>query len=151
MPGSKQERFRIQSIGAESLDENILGTIPVVSVTLKQNYGGRLIHAFNKFLRPGIVYLAIKDAQLAVLGPNVAFDLLLGRKYAKMLSDGKISEANEYRGNFLKKYIEKSRSQNDAKSTGLVDWIIDDISLLRENLIKGFVLAAERAKVLKDC
>ncbi len=151
MPGSKQERFRIQSIGAESLDENILGSIPVVSVTLKQNYGGRLIHAFNKFLRPGIVYLALKDAQMAVIGPNVAFDLLHGRKYGKMLSDGKISEANEYRENFLKKYIEKSNSQNDARSTGLVDWIIDDISLLRENLVKGFTIAIDKAAVLKDC
>ena len=71
----------IQAIGADSLDENILGNVPVVSVVLRQNYGGRQIHAFNRFLRPGIVYLALKDATLAVMGAEVAFDLLKGKTY----------------------------------------------------------------------
>ena len=56
VPGSQQERYRIQAIGAESLDANILGEIPVVSVVLNQNYGGRLVMpSINS--RPG-VYLA---------------------------------------------------------------------------------------------
>jgi len=80
VPGSQQERHRIQAIGAESLDVNIMGTIPVVSVVLNQNYGGRLIHAFNKFLRPGIVYLALEKSIMAVIGVDAAFDLLFGKK-----------------------------------------------------------------------
>ncbi|MDH4199282.1 MAG: carbamoyl-phosphate synthase subunit L, partial [Spirochaetia bacterium] len=55
VPGTKQERLRIQQIGGESLDVNILSNMPVVSVVLNQNYGGRQIHAFSRFLRPGIV------------------------------------------------------------------------------------------------
>ena len=72
VPGSQQERHRIQAIGAESLDANITGTIPVVSVVLNQNYGGRLIHAYNKFLRPGIVYLALEQSIMAVIGVDAA-------------------------------------------------------------------------------
>ena len=100
VPGSQQERFRIQAIGAESLDANVLGTVPVVSVVLNQNYGGRLIHAFNKFLRPGIVYLALEKAVMAVIGVDAAFDLLYGKKYARLVDRGETERAEELRNNF---------------------------------------------------
>ena len=110
VPGSQQERHRIQAIGAESLDANILGTIPVVSVVLNQNYGGRLIHAFNKFLRPGIVYLALEQAIMAVIGVDAAFDLFYGKKYARLMEKG---ERNGPRssGRGSRKRISKRRAR----------------------------------------
>ena len=46
LPGKKQEQLRIQQIGANSLNVNVLSSTPVVSIVLNQNYGGRLIHGF---------------------------------------------------------------------------------------------------------
>ena len=141
VPGSKQERYRIQAIGAESLDANILGQIPVVSVVLNQNYGGRLIQAFNKFLRPGIIYIALESAVMAVLGVTAAFDLLNGSKYNQMVAAGEIDKAKEMKESFYNKYLEKAKAKNDALSTGLLDWTIPDIKDLREHLIKAMKLA----------
>jgi hypothetical protein len=144
VPGSKQERYRIQAIGAESLDMNILSEIPVVSVVLNQNYGGRLIQAFNKFLRPGIVYLALEKSVMAVIGADVAFDLLYGKKFIKLYDEDKKNEADEFRAQFIGHYLEKARGGNDAVKTGLVDWIIPDVSDLRTHLLSGLRLAIER-------
>ncbi len=144
MPGSQQENLRIQAIGAESIDTNILGKIPVVSVVFNQNYGGRLIQAFNKFLRPGIVYLTFADSILAVIGAKVAFDLLNRKRYGRLLEEGKSDEAEKLKNDFFAEYLAKSRGAVDGIESGLVDWIIPDIKDLREHLIKGLDLAIER-------
>jgi len=144
VPGSTQERFRIQAIGAESLDANILGEIPVVSIVLNQNYGGRLIQAFNRFLRPGIVYLARESAVMAVLGVTAAFDILYGKKYRQLLDEGKKERADELRGGFYRQYLDKARASRDAVSTGVIDWLIDDIRELRGHIVKGLRLAFRR-------
>ncbi len=144
VPGSKEERFRIQAIGAESLDVNVLSTIPVVSVVLNQNYGGRLIHAFNKYLRPGIVYLALEKAVMAVIGSTAAFDLLKGSEYSRFLKEGKQDEADVLYRDFISTFMEKSRADNDAFKSGVIDWIIEDITGLRDHLVKGLTRARER-------
>ncbi|MCP4136624.1 MAG: hypothetical protein GY754_36980 [bacterium] len=147
VPGSNQERFRIQAIGAESLDVNILGQIPVVSVVLNQVYGGRLIHAFNKFLRPGIVNLALDRAIMAVIGVDAAFDLFHQKEYNRLLSEGKEKKAEELRTTFCEEFLEKGKAANDAVHTDLIDWLIPDVAGLRGHIIKGMKLAVERCRV----
>jgi acetyl/propionyl-CoA carboxylase alpha subunit/acetyl-CoA carboxylase carboxyltransferase component len=144
VPGSQQERFRIQAVGAESLDVNILGTIPVVSVLLGQNYGGRLIHAFNKFLRPGIAYLALENSVMAVIGVDAAFDLLFGKKYERLKDQGKHDDAEELRREFTDNYLSKARASRDGVSSGLVDWTIPSVGELRAHLVRGLDLARRR-------
>jgi acetyl/propionyl-CoA carboxylase alpha subunit/acetyl-CoA carboxylase carboxyltransferase component len=144
VPGSKEERFRIQSIGAESLDANILGHIPAVSVILNQNYGGRLIQAFNGYLRPGIVYIARANAMMSVLGATAAFDLLHRKNYTKLLDEGKTAEAENLQLRFHDEYTYRSRASNDAISTGVLDWIIDDIRTLADHIARGLELAEKR-------
>jgi len=146
VPGSKEERFRIQSIGAESLDVNILGKVPVVSVVLNQNYGGRLIQSFNGYLRPGIVYIARADAMMSVLGPTAAFDLLHRKNYTKLLDEGKTAEAGNLQHGFQDEYTERSRASKDAMSTGVLDWIIEDMDILGEHLVRGLELAEKRCR-----
>jgi acetyl/propionyl-CoA carboxylase alpha subunit/acetyl-CoA carboxylase carboxyltransferase component len=146
VPGSQQERYRIQAIGAESLNVNILGEIPVVSVALNQNYGGRLIHAFNKFLRPGIVYLALDRAIMAVIGADAAFELLFGKKYQRLCEAGRNDEAEKLRGDFMLGYLSKARADHDALGTGLVDWLIHDVADLRQHLIRGMNRAFQRCR-----
>ncbi|HPJ34140.1 MAG TPA: carboxyl transferase domain-containing protein [Spirochaetota bacterium] len=144
MPGSKQETLRIQAVGAESIDANILGDIPVVSVVFNQNYGGRLIQAFNKFLRPGIVYLTLPDSILAVIGARVAFDLLSRKEYNRLIGEGDMKGAEEIKSEFLRDYLERAKGDSDGIKSGLVDWIITDIRDLRTHLIKGLETAKKR-------
>ena len=146
VPGSQQERYRIQAIGAESLDANVLGEIPVVSVVLNQNYGGRLIHAFNKFLRPGIVYLAYEKACMAVIGADAAFELLFGKRYNRLCAGGKLDEAENLHNEFMKEYLNRARASNDAFNTGLVDWLIHDMADLRQHLARAMNRAFQRCR-----
>ena len=144
VPGSQQERLRIQAIGADSLNANISGETPVVSVVLGQVYGGRQIQAFSKTLRPGIVYLALRDALIAVMGETAAFDLLGAKTYQKFLGEGQTDAAADYRKNFVTRFMDKAQAANDASQTGVVDWTIDDIGELRTHIARGFDLATQR-------
>lgn len=144
VPGAKQERLRIQQIGAESLDVNVLGRSPVVSFVLNQNFGGRQIHSFSKYLRPGIVYIALKNAVMAVMGASASFDLFLGNKYRELLQEGKEKEAGDLRKTYVDDYNQKAAASNDAFQTGILDWLMDDVSELRENIKKGLAEAKRR-------
>lgn len=146
VPGAKQERLRIQQIGAESLDVNVLGRSPVVSFVLNQNFGGRQIHSFSKYLRPGIVYIALKTAVMAVMGASASFDLFMGSQYQKLLQDDKEKEAGELRKNYIAEYNKKAAAANDAFGTGILDWLMDDIADLRQHIIKGLAEAKKRTK-----
>jgi len=146
IPGTKQERLRIQQIGAESLDVNIWSRNPVVSVVLNQNFGGRQIHAFSKYLRPGIVYIALKKSVMAVMGASASFDLFQGAKYQELIAAKKNKEASELKANYIAEYNKKAAAENDALSTGVLDWVFDEIKDLRSQLIKGLETAYERVK-----
>jgi acetyl/propionyl-CoA carboxylase alpha subunit/acetyl-CoA carboxylase carboxyltransferase component len=149
LPGTKQERLRIQQIGGRSLDVNVLSTIPIISVTLNQNYGGRQIHAFSKFLRPCIIAFSLKKSILAVMGADSAFDLFYGKKYFELKSQSKDNEAELLRSNYIKEFNEKSRAENDAFNTHVLDFMIDNVSELREALIKSYHLAVEKNLLLQ--
>lgn len=143
VPGTKQERLRIQQIGGESLDVNILSEIPVVSIVLNQNYGGRQIHAFSKFLRPGIAYYALNHSIMAVMGSSAAFDLFEGSKYNALLADKKIDEAKEMMIKFIADYNKKSRADEDAMKSGVLDDTMGNVKELRKYIVKGMKVAEE--------
>jgi len=147
VPGSQQERYRIQAIGADSLDENILGEIPVCSVVLNQNYGGRQIHAFSKSLRPGIRYIALENATMAVMGAAAAFDLLGARQYTKLAAESK-DKADAYQKAFIDEYNEKALAKNDALATGVLDSVVKDASKLRDHIVDELDRAIEEVKLL---
>ncbi len=144
-PGAKQERLRIQQIGGESLDVNILSQNPVVSVVLNQNYGGRQIHAFSKFLRPGIVYISLERSILAVMGGSAAFDLFKGKEYAQKIEAGDTAGARELMERFIGDFNTKSRADRDAAGTGLMDRMLPDVAGLRPALIESLAIAEKRA------
>ncbi|WCL50168.1 carboxyl transferase domain-containing protein [Leptospira sp. GIMC2001] len=143
-PGTKQERLRIQQIGAESLDANILGEVPVVSVVLNQNYGGRQIHAFSKTIRPGIVYMSLESSILSVMGGSASFDLFMGARYSKLLQEGNNEQAIQLKEDYIQEFNNKSRASVDAANTGIMDFLIPKVSQLRKYLIDGLSLAKER-------
>jgi len=145
VPGTKQERLRIQQIGGESLDVNALSTVPVVSVVLNQNFGGRQIHAFSRFLRPGVVYLTLDRTILAVMGGPAAFDLFHGRRYRELAAVGKGGEAEAMRNEFLDEFNRKALAGADAASTGAVDWTVGGADALRDHIMRALLVAISKA------
>jgi len=141
VPGTKQERLRIQQIGGESLDVNVLSRVPVVSVVLNQNFGGRQIHAFSRFLRPGIAYIALDRAILAVMGGAAAFDLFHGSRYDELVSEGKKEEADRLRNAYLEEFNRRSRAERDAMGTGVLDWTVPDLADLRSHVVRAMEVA----------
>jgi acetyl-CoA carboxylase carboxyltransferase component len=145
VPGTKQERLRIQQIGGESLDVNVLSRVPVVSVVLNQNFGGRQIHAFSRFLRPGIAYIALDRAILAVMGGPAAFDLFHGTRYEELRAQGKKKEADRFRNEFLREFSRNSRADQDAMGTGVLDWTVPDVADLRSHVRRAMEAAEGKA------
>jgi acetyl-CoA carboxylase carboxyltransferase component len=144
LPGLKQEKLRIQAIGASSLDSNVKHKIPVVSVVLNKNFGGRLIQAFSRFLRPGIVYLAVDKSVLAVMGAQASFDLFSGAKYQELIEAGKEKEALEMKAQYIEEFNHKASAGEDGIKSGLVEWIIPSAADLPDHLAKGLKLAKKR-------
>ncbi len=144
VPGTRQERLRIQQIGGRSLDVNVLSHVPIVSVVLQQNYGGRQIHAFSKFLRPGTVAFALKSSIMAVMGGSSAFDLFQGKKYAELRAAGKEEEAEALRKAFMDDFNNRARAENDALKTGVLDMVIDSVRELRPTLISALETSCKR-------
>jgi acetyl-CoA carboxylase carboxyltransferase component len=149
VPGTKQERLRIQQIGGESLDVNVLSSIPVVSVVLNQNFGGRQIHAFSRFLRPGIAYVALSRATLAVMGASAAFDLFHGARSRELAAAGDQAEADRIRNEFIDGFNRKARADEDATTTGVLDWTIRDTAGLRAEILRAMEVARARADEVK--
>ena len=143
IPGKKQERLRIQQIGALSLDTNVLGDGPVVSVVLNQNFGGRQVQAFSKYLRPGIVYIALRKAVMAVMGAQSAFDLFEDEKYRSLLSTDK-KAAEKFHADYIRRFNENAAAGVDALATGILDWVFEDAATLRAELIRGLDTARKQ-------
>ncbi len=147
VPGTKQERLRIQQIGGESLDVNVLSRVPIVSVVLRQNYGGRQIHAFGRNLRPGIVALAARDSVMAVMGAEASFELFQGREHARLLAQGDSAAAARLRENYIAEFTVKARADQDALRSGALDRTFADLEELRAELLRALPEAEERAAV----
>ena len=143
LPGTQQERLRIQQIGGESLDVNVLSRIPVVSVVFRQNYGGRQIHAFSRFLRPGIYSIALKDATMAVMGAEAAFDLFKQREYKNLLEEGRTQEARQLRTDYIEAYRMRFRADGEALNTGALDEVVEPDEL-RNAILRGLQVATRR-------
>ncbi len=150
LPGTKQERLRIQQIGGESLDVNVLSEIPVVSVVLNQNYGGRQIHAFARDLRPGILYITLDDSIMAVMGSEASFNLFHREKYTSLIQKGETKMAKEMKENYVKEYNTKARAKNDAMASGMIDILVPDIKDLQKYIANGLEIVKKNLKMFRE-
>jgi len=104
-PGSEQEHGGIQGEGGKSIREEVLSEIPKVAVTLRQNYGGRLVHANLITLGPPRAGLVVRGARVGVMGAKGAVGVLYGKKLAGLPEeDRKVMEEKwlrEYEKNQL--------------------------------------------------
>ena len=122
MPGSQQERAAIQGAGGKSLLEETITTVPRLAVTLRQSYGGRLVHANLSSLGPPRQGVALTNARLGVMGSGGA---------ATVLYKGDGSDVEEWKADYEENYL----STAQAKDAGAVNDICA-LDELRQHLLR---------------
>ena len=129
MPGTAQEHGGIIKHGAKLLYAYCEATVPKITVITRKAYGGAYDVMSSKHIR-GDINLAWPTAEIAVMGPEGAINLLYRRELAKA-EDPEALRAHlvaEYRDTFANPYV--------AASWGYVDDVIEP-SQTRPRLINA--------------
>ena len=118
MPGTVQEHGGIIKHGAKLLFAYCEATVPKLAVITRKAYGGAYDVMSSKHIR-GDLNLAWPSAEIAVMGPEGAIDIIFRRELAEAHDQEATRErlVAEYRQQFANPYI--------AASRGYVDDIIE--------------------------
>jgi len=118
LPGVKQEHGGVIRHGAKLLYAFCEATVPKVTVITRKAYGGAYDVMSSKHVR-GDVNLAWPGAEIAVMGPKGAVEILFRREIAEAGDPEAVAEAKmaEYRETFAHPYV--------AASRGYLDDVID--------------------------
>lgn len=129
LPGLAQEHGGIIRHGAKLLYAYAEATVPKITVVTRKAYGGAYIVMSSKHLR-GDVNLAWPSAEIAVMGPDGAINVLYRRELAEADdADARKAElVQEYRDTFANPYV--------AASWGYLDDVIEP-SQTRPRLINA--------------
>jgi len=119
MPGSVQERLSIQAEGGKSLLEESLSSLPRLGVTLRQNYGGRLIHANLPTLGPPRTGIAWNGARMGVMGADGAAAVLLTKRRGAKSPDA------EFVAKWKDDYIRDLLSPKLALDAGIIEQLVE--------------------------
>jgi len=120
LPGTAQEYGGIIVHGAKLLFAYGEATVPKVTVILRKAYGGAYDVMSSKHLRGDINY-AWPSAEIAVMGPKGAIEVLYNKKLAE-IQDPSVRE-EEFR-KYEEEYKTKFANPYDAASYGFIDDII---------------------------
>jgi len=121
LPGTTQEYGGIILHGAKLLYAYGEATVPKVTVTIRKSYGGAHDVMSSKQLRGDINY-AWPTAEIAVMGPKGAIEVLEGRAISKIADPAEAAKyitekENEYRDKFANPYV--------AAQYGFIDDVIE--------------------------
>ena len=119
LPGSGQERRGIIRHGAKIVYAYSEATVPKVSVVLRKAYGGAYIVMSSKMIRTDVC-LAWPTAEIAVMGPKGAVNIL----YARQLAAVDPAEREAERSRLEDAFQEKFNSPFVAAAAGHVDDVI---------------------------
>jgi propionyl-CoA carboxylase beta chain len=141
LPGTQQEFGGIIKHGAKLLYAYAEATVPKLTVITRKAYGGAYCVMSSKHLRTD-VNLAYPTAEIAVMGPEGAVNILYRRELAAAGDDAAAVRAErvaEYRERFSNPYI--------AAERGFVDAVIEPRTT-RGHLIRALrQLAGKRQRV----
>ena len=115
MPGVNQEHAGIIRHGAKMLYAYAEATVPKIAVITRKAYGGAYIVMSSKHLR-GDVNLAWPSAEIAVMGPEGAVNVIHGKEIAGA-EDPEARRAElvtEYRDKFANPYVAAGKGYIDA-------------------------------------
>lgn len=121
LPGSAQEYGGIIIHGAKLMFAYGEATVPKVTVTLRKSYGGAHDVMSSKQLRGDLNY-AWPSAEIAVMGPKGAIEILEGKNIAGFTSE---EEAKKYAAMKEDEYKDKFATPYEAAKYGYIDDIIE--------------------------
>jgi acetyl-CoA carboxylase carboxyltransferase component len=121
LPGSSQEYGGIIIHGAKLLFAYGEATVPKITITLRKSYGGAHDVMGCKQLRADMNY-AWPSAEIAVMGPKGAIEILEGRKIAE-ITDAR--EKVKYVADKELEYKNKFANPYDAARYGFIDDVIE--------------------------
>jgi methylmalonyl-CoA decarboxylase subunit alpha len=121
LPGSAQEYGGIITHGAKLMFAYGEATVPKVTITLRKSYGGAHDVMGSKQLRGDINY-AWPTAEIAVMGPKGAIEVLEGKNIAK-IEDPK--ERLKFIAEKEEDYREKFANPYEAAKYGYIDDVIE--------------------------
>jgi acetyl-CoA carboxylase carboxyltransferase component len=117
LPGKKQEKAGVIRHGAKLVHAFAAATVPSITVVLRKAYGGAMIAMNSRELGSDLV-LAWPQAQLGVMGPKQAVDLVHRRAIAAADDPG------EARERLAAEYERECLSAASAACEGVVDDIV---------------------------
>jgi propionyl-CoA carboxylase beta chain len=115
LPGTAQEFGGIIKHGAKLLYAYCEATVPKLTVITRKAYGGAYDVMSSKHIR-GDVNLAYPTAEIAVMGPEGAVNILYRREMEAAASDAtafRETKIREYRDKFANPYIAAERGYID--------------------------------------
>ncbi len=130
LPGTQQEHGGIIKHGAKILYAYAEATVPKVTLITRKAYGGAYVVMSSKHLRADI-NLAYPTAEIAVMGPEGAIQILFRREIAAA------EDPAAKRSELIEDYVEKFASPYRAAQLGFVDRVIFPRDT-RNVLIKAF-------------
>jgi propionyl-CoA carboxylase beta chain len=118
LPGTAQEYGGIIKHGAKLLYAYCEATVPKITLITRKAYGGAYDVMSSKHIR-GDINLAYPTAEIAVMGPEGAVNIIFRRDIQDATDAGQVREDKvvEYRQKFANPYI--------AASLGFIDEVID--------------------------
>ena len=119
LPGSGQERQGIIRHGAKIVYAYSEATVPKVSVVLRKAYGGAYIVMSSKMIRTDVC-LAWPSAEIAVMGPKGAVNILYARRLAALDPAERDAERTRLQDSFQEKF----NSPFVAAAAGHIDDVI---------------------------
>jgi acetyl-CoA carboxylase carboxyltransferase component len=136
LPGTDQEHGGIIRAGAKLLYAYCEATVPKMTVITRKAYGGAYDVMSSKHIR-GDVNLAWPSAEIAVMGPDGAVNIIFRKELAKAKDSQKKNDqlVEEYRGKFANPYV--------AASLGFIDDVIEP-SDSRPRLINALEMLANK-------
>lgn len=119
LPGVEQEHGGIIRHGAKIVYAYSEATVPKISVVTRKAYGGAYIVMSSKLTRTDLA-LAWPTAEIAVIGPEGAVNILYGKKL-RGLSE---AEAQAERARLVHEYRQKFAGPYPAATAGHIDDVI---------------------------
>jgi methylmalonyl-CoA decarboxylase subunit alpha len=140
LPGTDQEYRGLIRHGAKILFAYGEATVPKITLILRKAYGGAYIALCSRDMGYDRI-LAYPTAQIAVMGPEGAVDILYRREIAKA------ADAEEERQARITSYTKQFATPYAAAALGLVDEVIDP-ARTREALLRALHMTSTKRK---DC
>jgi propionyl-CoA carboxylase beta chain len=140
LPGTSQEFGGIIRHGAKLLYAYAEATVPKITVIARKAYGGAYCVMGSKHLRTDI-NLAYPSAEIAVMGPEGAVNVLYRRELANAANTEKVRAARieEYRNRFANPF--------EAAERGYIDDVIEPHET-RPRLIRALRLLANKVDTM---